>query len=93
MKTKFDASKLEDYTERTWFLGTNILLEIDLTLMEDKVGTSFERDEGAIYHVGVIEQFPKHYQELGYSKQFQEIVKEAHKRGYAWIFYDRDIES
>ena len=93
MKNTFDVSKLEDYTEKTWFLGTNIVKEQDLTLMEDKIGTSFSREEGAIYHVGVIEQFPSHYKELGYSKQFQEIIKEAHNRGYAWIFYDRDIES
>jgi hypothetical protein len=93
MKEIINPSNLKDYTEKTWFLGNNLLSESDLSLMEQGEGTSFVREEGAIYHVPVINDFPDHYKSLGYSKYFQEIIKEANKRKYVWIFFDRDIES
>lgn len=92
---KKHPGNLEDYTEKTWFLGTNILEDKDLGLMEKAEGTSFVRAEGAIYHVGVLDVpgCENHYKDLGYSQYFQDVVEEAHKRGYIWIFFDRDIES
>mgnify|MGYP007088045765 CR=1 FL=1 len=88
-----DVKLIADYTEKTWFLGTNLLTETDWDLIEKEIGTSFTREEGAIFHVGVLDLFPKYYRELGYSEVFQEIMEEAKTRSYAWIFYDRDIDS
>lgn len=93
MKEKINPSNLKDYTEKTWFLGTDILEEQDLELMNQQMGTSFERPEGAIYHVPAIDAIPDYYKDLGYSPYFQELIKEAHKREYIWIFFDCDIES
>lgn len=93
MKNNVKVTELKDYTEKMWFLGTDILEEKDLTLMEDRIGTSFERPEGAIYHVGVLQEFPNHYKNLEYSHRFQEILQEAYRRNYVWVFFDCDIES
>lgn len=90
---KLDVKLIADYTEKSWFLGTNLLPETDLELMEEEIGTSFTREEGAIFHVGVLDLFPNYYRDLGYSEVFQEIMEEAKTRSYAWIFYDRDIDS
>ena len=92
---KTNPGNLKDYTEKTWFLGTNILEENDLNLMEEEIGTSFTREEGAIYYVNVIDTplLENYYKDLGYSDYFQDVIKEAKKRDYVWVFFDRDIES
>jgi len=89
-----DIKKIKNYTEPTWFLGTDIVEEQDLKLMEEKMGTTLWMPEGAVYHVPVLKELncSKYYSELlGYSKTFQAIIEEALKRGYIWVFFDRDI--
>ena len=83
------ASKIKDYQEEMWFLGTDILFERDLDLMNEGKGTAFNREEGAIY----LAQNESLFEEEGYSYFFIEIIKEARERGYVWIFFDRDIQT
>lgn len=84
-------SRLEDNTERMWFLGTDILHNKDLELMNKQVRTAFHREEGAIYSVG--KSWRYEYKADGYSDRFIEVMMEAQRRGYVWVFFDRDIES
>lgn len=94
MKEKLHPNKLGDYTEKTWFLGTDILDDEntkDLELMSQGVATSFNREEGAIYNTN--EEFQREYKEKGYSPYFQEVIKEAKNRDYEWVLFDRDIET
>ena len=94
MKEKLHPNKLVDYTEKTWFLGTDILDDErtkDLELMSQGIATSFYREEGAIYNTQ--ESFQESYKQEGYSPYFQEVIKEAKSRGYDWVFFDRDIET
>lgn len=93
-KEKMHPSNIQDYTEKTWFLGTDILdhkNSRDLDLMEEGKVASFTRDEGAIY--STLPDFLADMKKEGYSTYFQELMKEARKRGYAWVFFDRDIET
>lgn len=95
------VGKLADYTERTWFLGTDVLVEDcgDLTLMESGRGASFSREEGAIYHVGCQDnddfQSDLDDREVwgAYSNRFKDVLMEARNRGYTWVFFDCDITS
>lgn len=93
MNERINPNNLEDYTEPMWFLGTNILDDEsdDLYLMEKGISTSFVRAEGAIYSTN--DAFFYDYKSNGYSSYFLEIMKEAKKRGYNWVFFDRDIET
>lgn len=92
-----NSSKIKDYTEPFWFLGTDVITESDQQLMNDQTNTIFHREEGAIYCVPtdkdhfnlVITEFKI----SGYSNDFIDIFKEAHRRKYHWIFFDRDIET
>ena len=84
-------SNIADNTEKTWFLGTDILPESDLELMEEGNEASFVREEGAIYRVSEVVIEHDYYGIAGYSNTFRNIVKEAHKRGYMWLFFDCDI--
>lgn len=90
---KSKISKLKDYTEKTWFLGTDILESQDLDLMEKQICTSFEREEGAMYYIGHETNLLEKFHMAGYSETFLSVVNEAFKRKYVWIFFDRDIES
>lgn len=93
MKEKINPSNLKDYTEPTWFLGTDICEEADLFLLDQGIGTAFAREEGAILHVGVLKEIPNFYELLGFSPYFQDVLREANARGYVWVFLDRDISS
>jgi len=84
---------IKDYTEKTWFLGTDILEKRDLELMLEEVETSLCRAEGAMYHVSDEECIRNDYATNGYSLIFCEIVEEAYRRGYFWLFFDCDIET
>lgn len=90
-----NVSKITDYVEPMWFLGTDILTNKDRDLMDKKVGTSFEREYGAIYYIGtdkeVYEDSLSKYIQHGYTPLFISIVREAIKRKYVWIFFDCDI--
>ncbi len=81
------VKKIKNNTEKMWFLGTDVLEEKDWQLMEENKGTSFSRDEGAIYYVDFFTEF----KEMGYSSRFLDLIIEAKKRKYIWIFFDRDI--
>ena len=50
--TKIKASKIKDYTEKTWFLGTDVVENEDLELMEKNKCTTFSCEEGAMYYLG-----------------------------------------
>ena len=94
--TKISPKNIKDYTEKTWFLGTDILDQEgsqDLDLMNDGVATIFEREEGAIYVVPQDKDRKNFYSSQGYSDYFQSIIDEAQQRGYQWVFFDRDIET
>ncbi len=91
-KERLNPSNLKDYTERTWFLGTDILDEgKDLTLMYNGVSASFTREEGAIYSTSqmAILQCKK----MGYTDYFIEVLEEAKKINYDFVLFDRDIIS
>jgi hypothetical protein len=94
MKEKINPNNIQDYTEPTWFLGTNLIDDEsndDLYLMEKGICTRFLRVEGAIYSTNDL--FLYEYKSNGYSSYFIEIIKEAKKRGYNWVFFDRDIDT
>ena len=42
------TNQILDYEEKMWFLGTDLLPDHDLNLMEKGKGAAFNRDEGAI---------------------------------------------
>lgn len=88
--------KIKDNTEKMWFLGTDILEDKDLIMMENSLFASFSRDEGAIYHVENTLKALLSDQVIGnirYSETFSDLFKEAKKRKYEWIFFDRDIQT
>jgi len=76
-----------------WFLGTDIVEESDLKLMEEKMGTTLWMPEGAVYYPLFLKDDSKYFELLGYSKTFQALIEEALNRGYMWVFFDRDLET
>lgn len=87
---------IKDNTEKMWFLGTDILEDKDLLFMDKSLFASFSREEGAIYHVENTLRELLSDQVIGkkqYSEKFCDIFKEAKKRKYVWVFFDRDIQT
>lgn len=86
------VKKISDYHEKMWFLGTDILPQSDLDLMDIGLKASFVREFGAIYYT-----HPDFcFEECGYddySSTFKSVIKEARKRGYVWVFFDCDIQT
>lgn len=95
MTERINPANIKDNTEKTWFLGTDLFetSPVDLDLMEQGLGAMMDCDEAAMYATSHIKEDENFYARLGYSVYFQEIIKEAIKREYAWVIFDRDIES
>ena len=100
-----DVKNMRDYTERVWFLGTKILSDEDgeethdLILMDEGREARFNKTGGpaVFYHVPLVDDHYQYFIEKvkgwGYSERFVSIIDEAHRRGYVWIYFDRDIET
>jgi len=87
-KHKIEAERIADYSEKCWFLGTDVFTEDDLNLINKLDGAIYTREEGMVYYVSFEDDS---YQK--YPKRFQQLLKEATKRGYAYLWFDRDIET
>jgi len=90
-------SDIADNTERIWFLGTDLLEQDDLHLLEHGVDVSYQHTDlyGAMLLVWQ-EDADMHIQEFrdaGYSERLVGIMREAARRGYMWVLFDADIES
>lgn len=97
-KDRLHPNNIKDFSQPTWFLGTDILDEKgsnDLNLMDQGVGTSLNREEGAIYYCKIIEEegYEKEFLNLGYSPYFNDLMKEACRRNYDYVWFDRDLET
>ena len=82
------AEMIADYSEKCWFLGTDVFSEDDLNLMNELNGTIYTREEGMIYCVSFADNYYEKYPE-----RFQKLIKEAAKRGYVYLWLDRDIKT
>ena len=95
------ASDIRDHTERTWYLGTDAIHDedddTDLRLMDQGVEASMTNEYGALYHISeedeYFREFIRKLQAAGYSRQFLSVMEEARKRRFAWVHFDRDIET
>lgn len=96
-----DITKIRDYTERTWFIGTDVLSRedvpdednIDLNLMENGSEATMHSEWCAMYQCSYIPELIKEYKNVGYSDRFCEIILEGQRRGYSWIIFDRDLQT
>jgi len=96
-----DVKNMRDYTEKVWFLGTDTLEEekddSDLRLMDKHlVAHSYSEGVGTFFRVppdDYYENFLVELEAAGYSPRFISIIKEAHRRGYMWIYFHPDIET
>lgn len=93
-----DVKKIKNHTEKTWFIGTDVLVEgrlkenKDLELMEKGLNASLVGQYGSLYHVSEEAEYrTPEYKKHGYSDLFCSIIEEAHRRGYKWIVFDCDI--
>lgn len=88
-----EVKNIANKHEKMWSLGTDILQNSDLKLMEEGKGTAFSREYGAIYSIICCSYFVSEIEEYGYSEVFQSLVKEGIRRGYEWLFFDCDIDT
>ena len=94
----FNATKIKDNTERIWFLGTDLLedTENDLFILDRGLGVSYHHvgHYASIIHVREeIDELVTEFDGYSYSEKMIAIICEAHRRGYKWIAFDRDIET
>ena len=82
------AERIADYSEKCWFLGTDVFSDDDLNLINELNGAIYTREEGAVYYVLFDDGYYRNY-----SDRFRELIKEAKKRGYVYLWFDRDIKT
>lgn len=85
------VSRIKDYTEKTWFLGTDILFVECLQLLENKEVCSLVGQYGSMINVDKCLDVEILTDQL--TPNIKAILKEAKKRGYCYIFFDCDIET
>lgn len=97
-----DVKNMRDYTERVWFLGTDVVEESDLELLDRNVLARCWHPEqewypGNFYRLSpdtpYFKEYLKELKTVGYSHQFRAIMLEARKRGYLWVYFHPDIET
>jgi len=91
------VANIKDYTEKSWFLGTDILENEngnanDLRLMRNGTRVCEAFETGGRYYLHR-EDFDRDLLNAGYSDYFIELVKEARRRGYIYLHFDCDIET
>lgn len=97
-----DPKNIRDNEEKTWFLGTDLLMledvddaEIaDLRLMDAGVYAAMTNEYAALYVVrGDYKEWTNDLLSAGYSPYFVTVMQEAARRGYKWVHFDRDIQT
>ena len=89
-----DPKKIADYTERTWYVGTDILCDDDIELLDTTELHNIRNVPSIRFYVGFLsEGLDAKLAEEGFSPDFVALVREARERGYKFLELDRAIET
>lgn len=91
-----EVSKIRSDAERIsiMLVGTDILSGDDLDFIGK--GAALDGENGSMYHAADKENQQaqrKELHEAGFSVDFIDILVEANRQGYGWVWFDREVET